>query len=290
VNVRGVVFGSRLIETATIAKLLPLAVFLGVGIWYVNGDAWAWSPMPDVGAIGRTCIVLIYAFAGVEVALVPSGEVRNPARTVPIAVFSALAFTTVLYLLVQSVAQGLLGSTMQDHASAPLAEAAARVLGQGGRLLVLAGASVSMFGYVAGDMLGSPRALYAFGRDGVLPAAIARIHPRFQTPHIAIIIYACIVAALAISSSFTQLAILANVAALTLYLTCVAAAYELQRRDVRAEGRPFVIPGGPAIPVLAAIVIVWLLTSATWKEFRIEALVLAVAGLFYFIRKTGGQV
>jgi amino acid transporter len=235
--------------------------------------------------------VLIFAFVGLEIALVPSGEVRDPARTVPRALFSALAITTCLYLLIQCVAQGLLGPVMASFSSAPLAEAASRVLGQGGRLLVLLGAVVSMFGYVAGDMLGSPRSLFAFAQDGVLPKVVARIHPRFHTPYIAIAIYAFIVAALAISSSFTQLAVLANVAALTMYLMCVAASYELQRRDVRADGGiPFAVPGGPAIPILAAAVILWLLTSATRREFGVEALVLAVATLFYFIRKTGGQL
>ena len=134
--------------------------------------------------------MLIFAFVGVEIALVPSGEVRDPARTVPRALFSALAITTTLYLLIQTVAQGLLGPSMATYATAPLAEAAARVLGQGGRLLVLLGAIVSMFGYVSGDMLGSPRALFAFGRDGVLPAALARVHPRFHTPYVAIVVYA----------------------------------------------------------------------------------------------------
>src|SRR5207247_6950013 len=107
---------------------------------------------------------------------------------------------------------------MSTFAAAPLAEAAARVLGSSGRLFVLAGAIVSMFGYAAGDMLGSPRAWYAFGRAGILPAAMTRIHARYHTPYVAIVVYACVVAALSISSSFTQLAVLANVAALTLYL------------------------------------------------------------------------
>ena len=177
--------------------------------------------MPSASAIGKTAIVLIFAFVGLEVALVPSGEVRDPARTVPRALFSALAITTTLYLLIQTVAQGLLGPSMSAFAAAPLAEAAGRVLGRSGRLLVLLGAVVSMFGYTSGDMLGTPRTLFAFARDGVLPSALARVHPRFHTPYIAIVVHACIVATVSISSSFTQLAVLANVAALTLYLMCV---------------------------------------------------------------------
>jgi amino acid transporter len=103
-------------------------------------------------------------------------------------------------------------------------------------------------------------------------------------------VYAAIVASVAISSSFRQLAILANVAALTLYLMCVAASYELQRRDIRADGMPVAVPAGPVIPLLAAAVIIWLLSNATRREFGVEALVLAVAAMFYFIRKAGGQL
>jgi amino acid transporter len=218
---------------------------------------------------------------------VPSGEVRDPARTVPRALFSALAITTTMYLLIQTVAQGLLGPSISTYAAAPLAEAAHRVLGSGGRLLVLAGAAISMFGYVSGDMLGSPRALFAFARDGVLPAAVARIHPRFHTPYIAIVVYACVVTIVAASSSFTQLAVLANVAALTLYLMCVAGAYELQRRDVRAGGTPFAVPAGPVIPLLAAAVILWMLSHATRREFAVEGVVLAVAASIYLVRRRG---
>lgn len=290
VNVRGVKPGVRLVELMTALKLLPLVVLAAAGIWLVNPEYLRWPAVPAVSAVGRTAIILIFAFVGLEVALVPSGEVRDPARTVPRALFSALAITTTLYLLIQGVAQGLLGPAMAEHAAAPLAEAASRVLGHGGRLLVLAGAMVSMFGYVSGDMLGSPRALFAFARDGSLPSVLARVHPRFHTPYVAIAVHACIVGTLAASSSFTQLAIVANVAALTLYLMCVVASYELQRRNVRADGTPFAVPGGPVIPLLAAAVIVWLLSNATRREFAVEALVVAVAALFYFIRRTGGQL
>jgi amino acid transporter len=153
-----------------------------------------------------------------------------------------------------------------------------------------------MFGYVSGDMLGSPRAVFALARDGILPSALARIHQRFRTPSVAIVTYAGIVATLAISSSFTQLAILANVGSLSLYLLCVIASYELQRRGVRgpraggsprepndalATAAPFDLPGGPLIPVLAAGAIVWLLSQATAREFVIEAIVLTAASGLY---------
>ena len=289
INVRGVRLGARLIEVITAVKLLPLIVFVAIGIWAVNADYLRWPAVPSVAQVGRTAIVMIFAFVGAEIALVPSGEIRDPARTIPHALFLALTVTTTLYLLIQTTAQGLLGPSMSQFAAAPLAEAAGRVLGTGGRLLVLAGAIVSAFGYVSGDMLGSPRAWYAFGRAGVLPAAMTRIHPTYHTPHVAIVVYACIVATIAISSSFTQLAVLANVAALTLYLMCIAASFELQRRDVRAGGTPFAVPAGPLIPIAAALVILWLLSNATRREFRIEAIVLGSASLLYSIRRGVGQ-
>jgi basic amino acid/polyamine antiporter, APA family len=290
VNVRGVRTGAGLIRIVTVAKLLPLAVFVLAGIWFVDPRALTWPDVPGVSAIGQTCIILIFAFAGVEIALVPTGEVVNPTRTVPISVFTALAVTTTFYLLIQTTAQGLLASSLSTFATAPLAEAASRVLGGFGRALMLLGATVSMFGYASGDMLGTPRLIYAFGRDGLLPEPFARIHAERRTPYVAIAFHAIVVALLAISSSFAQLAILANVSALTLYGTCVAASIELQRRDVRdaaSGGTPLRLPGGPTIPALAIVVIVWLLAHATRREFGIEATVLGIATAFYFSRSRG---
>src|SRR5258708_720225 len=121
----------------------PVVGFLPGVLYQVMGGCALWC--------GGTGVVLIFASLGVEVALVPSGEVRDPSRTVPRALFLALATTTTLYLLIQRVAQGLLGPAIGQFASAPLAEAASRVLGSGGRLLAVGGAIISMFGYVSGD-------------------------------------------------------------------------------------------------------------------------------------------
>src|SRR5438477_6473467 len=115
INVRGVRRGVGLVETVTIAKLLPLLVLVISGIWFINPRYLRWPELPTVSAIGKTAIVLIFAFVGLEIALVPSGELRDAPRTVPRALFSALAITTTLYLLIQAVAHGLLGPSIVPY-------------------------------------------------------------------------------------------------------------------------------------------------------------------------------
>ena len=280
INVRGVRQGTRLIEIVTVAKLLPLVALVLVGSFYVDAAQLAWERTPAMAEIGRTSIVLFFAFAGIESALVPSGEVKDPARTVPRALFIALAGVTVLYIAVQLVAQGILGPALATE-PAPLTAAARRISAAFGVLLGL-GAAISTFGHSSGMMLATPRALFAFGRDGVLPRAFAAVHPRFRTPHVAIITQAMVCGALAITSSFGRLAVLATVSTLALYLFCCVAAWILRRRDVRVEGAlPFRVPGGPIVPVLAVAVIAWLLSSATRREFGVVGAVLAGGGLLY---------
>ena len=285
VNVRGVAIGARVIEGAVVAKLLPLLVFLAVGVFFVQPAALAWPGWPPGDKLGETVLLLIFAFVGIEVALVPSGEVRDPRRTVPRAIYLALGLTTALYLAIQAVAQGVLGAEMAQHAEAPLAAAAGRCLGAGGRLLVLAGGAVSMFGYLCGDMLSSPRSLYAFGRDGFLPRALGRVHPSYHTPHVAIVVHAVTAALLATSSSFRYLALLSNVSVLTLYFLCCAAALRLVSQPA-PDGEPvFDVPGARVIPVVAMGVIAWILAHATRQEFAVLAATFVVASFIYGARR-----
>jgi amino acid transporter len=287
INIRGVREGARAVGVVTIAKLLPLIVFVAVGIFFIRPAEIAWAGWPGARPLGDGVLLLIFAFAGIEVALVPSGEVKNPARTVPRAIYISLTITTILYVLIQLVAQGVLGGELANHPAAPLAEAATRFLGNTGRTLLLVGATVSSFGFVTSDILSSPRVIFAFGRDGVLPASFAHIHPRFRTPDIAIVSYCTIVCVLSLISTFQQLAILANVAVLLLYVLCCAAALELMRRNVRSDGAPFHFPGAHIIPVLAIVVTIWILAHATMKEFAATAAVLAIASILFLFRRPG---
>ncbi|MDQ6736093.1 MAG: APC family permease [Gemmatimonadota bacterium] len=284
-NSRGTRQSTRFMEIVTVAKLLPLLVFVVIGAALAHGS------VPDVfgnlapAKMGRSVIVLIFAFAGIEFALVPSGEVKDPARTVPRALFLAMIAITLLYVAIQYVAQMILGPALATAQAAPLTTAARVVLGPGFALFIGIGASISMFGYVSGMLFTAPRALYAFGRDGILPPVFAKLHPEYDTPVVAIFAQSTMTFLVAVTSGFTQLAILANISVLVLYLLCCISAYELRRRNVQEGGTPFRIPGGPLVPILAVAVILWILSNATLQEFSVIAGVLVAASVLFVIRK-----
>lgn len=285
VNVRGVRSGARLMEALTASKLIPLALLVVAGLFVLHPAYLRWTGAPPLADIGRASLVLMFAFTGVEGPLTSSGEVRNPSYTVPRAVLLSLSVVAVLYAGLQIVSQGVLGPALAVTTDAPLGAVAERALGSPGRTLILGAAIVSALGYVSGDMLASPRLLFAFGRDGLLPARLGAIHPRFRTPHIAIVVYATLSCAVALSGSFHVLAVLSAVGILLVDLACCLAVLELRRRDVRAEGAPFRIAGGPVVPLLACGVVVWLLTSARSVEFLAAAGVLVIAALLYLLRR-----
>jgi len=134
---------------------------------------------------------------------------------------------------------------------------------------------------VSGMTLAVPRMLFAFGRDGFLPAPLAAVHERFRTPYVAIIVQTLIVIGLAVSGSFEKLAIIANGSILLVYAACCLAVIELRRRKVQESGAPFRVPFAAAIPVLAVLVIVWLMTSLTAEEWKALLVVVAVAIVVY---------
>jgi APA family basic amino acid/polyamine antiporter len=296
INVRGVRAGASAVSAVTLAKLLPLLLFICAGIFFIRPENIGWPSWPGSKALGDSVLLLIFAFVGIEVALIPSGEVKNPARTVPRAVYLALAVTTVLYIMIQLVAEGTLGSQLASYPDAPLAEAAAKFLGSIGRAILIAGATISAFGFVASDILSSPRMLFAVGRDGVLPPWFTHVHPRYHSPDVAIITYAVIAFALSVSSSFEALAVLSNVAVLLMYLLCCAGVWVLIRRDVRTDGSPFIFPGAKIVPALAIIAILWLFwLTQPWDKFaKIGAILIGASGLYLVRmklrrRRTKGQ-
>jgi len=280
-NVRGAKPGVRTVELFSLGKLIPLVGLAAVGLFMMHPANLVIPALPPVTDLGRACITLIFAFLGFENALNPSGEVKDSHRTVPRAVLLALSLVTVLYLTIQMVAQGVLGPQLAKETAAPLAAVAGVVFGPMGSTIILIGTLVSTFGYLSGDVLTSPRALFALSEDGVLPPWLSTVHPRFRSPWLAIMTHAALAFTLASTGSFQTLIVIANVAVLLMYGMVCAGVLRLRARNVRAGGDPFVLPGGPVIPVLAMVMLAVLLSGATAAEWRATGITLVLVTLLY---------
>lgn len=236
VNIGGVSQGTRLVKVATVLKLIPLVIFIIAGAAAVHVSNFTHAFTPNTVDLGRALILAMFLFTGMETALCASGEVVNPVRTIPRALIIAILSVTLLYVVIQFIAQGIVGSALSES-TVPLADAMSRI-SPALRLLMLAGAALSMFGCISSDILGSPRILFAFARDGLLPSVLGRVHSRTHAPHVAIICYAAIAIGFALAGNFAELAVLATLTVAVVYITACVAAWHLAHRGIALAGAP----------------------------------------------------
>jgi amino acid transporter len=285
INIGGVEQGARVNTLLTVAKIAPLLLLIVGGAFAIQAENLVVVRPPDAATLARSSILLVFVFAGIEAALVPGGEVRDPARTVPRAIFIAMGAITLLYAGLQFVAQGVMGAALAESTAAPLADAAGLALGGWARQLLLVGAIVSMVGHVGAMTLATPRMLFAFAHEGFLPAVFGRTHPVHRSPVLAILVQCAIVLVLALSSTFERLAIIANLSILVVYGTCCIALWQLRRRDVQQGGTPFRLLAPRLVIILACALIAWMLTSVTAQEWAALAVALVVASVVFLFRR-----
>jgi amino acid transporter len=282
-NILGTRNGNRLSITIGILKFVPLALLIIVGAFHVDPANLSTSGLPAVGKIGDGALILFFAFLGIETGLSISGETRNPARTIPRAIALTLGMVALLYIGLQTVTQGVLGAALANSQS-PLVDAAGMILGTRGAQMLVLLTLVSAGGYLAADMFSSPRIAHALAHSGQLPRALGNVHPRFATPAVSIALYATAVIAVAASGSFRQIAVLAVAGTLVLYLICCLGVLRLRAKNVGVAGAPFVAPGGPIVPVAAAAIIVWLLSTLAVREMIAIVSFVVVAALCFYVR------
>ncbi len=281
-NIKGVKSGSRVSVILSVVKLLPLLLLIAVGAPRIQFHAlWSEGPIEWRG-ISRGAMMLIFAFTGVESALIPSGEIANPKRNLSRALYAALFLVLFLYLGVQSVSQSVLGSELGVPGVSPLALTAERLMGSTGKWILMLGAVVSTAGYLSAITLSLPRSLFAFAEDGYLPKWFSKVEPVHHTPSRAIWAQSGIAWLLAVSSQFEKLAILANLSAILMYVLCAIAAIQLHRTQMMV-GRNDV---RKIIPWLALIPMAFLLTSVTLAEWLSVGGVLVVSIVLYRFRRT----
>jgi amino acid transporter len=281
INVRGVKQGIGLVKLITIIKLLPLLGLIVFGFSHVKSVNLHWQHLPSLKTFGDVTLILFFAFAGFETSLGTSGEFKNPKRTVPLSICIGGLLVLVVYMLLQTVTQGVLGAQVAAFKDAPLAAVADKIIGPLGGTILLITAALSCFGSISADILATPRSLFAAANDGMFPKFLGRVHPRFATPHLAVITYGLLIFIFSISGGFRQLALLASAAILLIYLAVILSTIKLRMRKTEGEGKIFKMPGGLTFPFIGIAAIGWLLASLSRLEiFSTMLFIAAIAALY----------
>lgn len=284
VNVVGVRTGARTATGLALAKLLPLLVFVGAGVFLIDPGAVIRGSAPPPDRMGEAVLLILFAYVGFENSAAAAGEYRNPRRDVPFAQLTLIAGVTVLYFLVQLVALGALPDLGAHAGGAPLADAANRILGGWAGTLLTAGAALSILGTIGGSIFTIPRYLFAMAQDGFGPRGVAAVHPRWRTPYVAIVGHASLALVAALSGSFVQLVLLSVLARTAMYMS-TAAAVPVLRRKLPRRAETIRLPAGPAIPIAALALCLAFLASAEARNLMLGAVALVVgAGVYAFRR------
>src|SRR5579864_4503700 len=315
-NVVGIRSGVRTAVLLAIAKIVPLLVFVAAGTVFalrgagaaggvvgaagaaggvggmagsaagaagrVAGSAAASGGAPGWHQLGAAALLLLYAYAGFENTAAAAGEYKNPRRDVPFALLAQIGIVTLLYAWVQWVALATLPGLATS--ATPLADAARRFMGAGGGWLLTIGATLSILGTNGNTVLTGPRYLFALAQGGYGPRLLAAVHPRFRTPAVAVVAQTAIALPLALSGTFTGLAALSVVARLATYLG-TAAAVPVLRRKLGSRPGAFRLPGGPLVPIAAALLCVVFAASTTRRDLVAGAVALAVGLAVWKLRR-----
>ena len=282
VNWRGASSGASVVKFFTVAKMIPLLVFVLVGLFFVDGARFTPFAPQGTAPLAETTMLLLYAYAGFETLVVPAGEMANPQRNVPKALFIVMAIVTTVYMGVFGVAVATFdGIAGHDN---PVAAASAAFLGPVGGTLIAAGICLSVFGTNSGSALVNPRRFFAMAERGDLPAFLARVDPETGAPRAAIATTWALACALSLSGTFAELAVLGVLARFAQYIpTCIAVLVFRRRDETPHDG--FRIPGGPVIPLLTVALCVLLLANTDPTRLLKGGIALVVGVPLYFLAR-----
>jgi len=283
INLRGIKQSSLFVNVLTVGKLLPLLLFVVVGIWFVDPARFTALPPVSLPQAGAAALLLIFAYGGYEVTGVPAGEAANPRRDVPFAFVMTILTVTAVMTLTSVVATGVLPDVAKS--ATPLADGAAIFMGAIGALIISVGSAVSMTGNNMGQVLTGSRTIFALAENGDLPRWFARVHPIHQTPSNAILFTSAVALTLALTGSFVTLAAVSAVARLVMYLAVCTATLVLRRRQPDAQMGPaqFTAPLGPVVPVLACVVALSILAGASTQQLLMGGYALIAGAVLFAI-------
>ena len=266
VNIFGVNVSKFVNNLITISKLVPLALFIAIGIFFINGANFTPVFPQDIyvdGSFAQAAVLLFFAYTGFEVIAIAAEDMKNPKKNLPRAIIMCMLLVSVLYMAILAVSIGVLGTDLANT-KAPVQDAFNVIVGPIGMYIVLVGTLISMGGINFAEAYYAPRVATSMAEDGMLLSALAKRN-RYNAPYVAAIVTAIASVLLAWSGSFTTLAAISAVSRFTQYLpTCLAVI--IFRRKWADKARSYTIPGGYLIPVIAISTSLWMLAQAQTNQ------------------------
>ncbi len=280
-NLRGVRETARFSNLLTVGKLAALALFVLAGAFVARSSSVTLGPLPTQQAFATAALLLIFAFQGFERVLVVTGEVRDSRRNIPFALFTAIGVVTVLYVAIQLIC--ILSLPDLARSERPLVDASRRLLGGAGASGIAIAALVSILGALTITVLAGPRVLFAMSEQGQLPRVLSAVHPRFRTPHVAILVTACLMLVVSLASTFLSALTIASLIIVLVYAATCAALPVLRRKHPDRDGG-FRVPAGVPVALVSVALCLWLMTGSSWRELRDVAIAAALGLALYAAR------
>ncbi len=260
INLVGVKQASWAIDAFTIAKLLPLALLVVLGLPLVSAGVLQTQTVAEPQWT-EAILLLIFAFGGFEAPLMSAGEAKDARKDSAFALLVALAVIAAVYISVQYVTVGLVPNLQREKA--PIAAAFSVLWGPSGVMFASFAAMISVWGWATGNGLQSPRLLYSMAERGELPGVFAKVHPRFLTPHVAIIAFSIMAGTLAITGTFEGNAVLSAIVRLIIYAMVCGSLWVFRRTKGPAHFQvPFALP----ISVLALGFCAYMLSTRSFAQ------------------------
>jgi amino acid transporter len=289
-NIAGVKAAGRTNDVLTLVKLAPLVFFVIVGLLYMASNTAAsitnFLPFFPYGFsnFGAALVLIFWAYAGFEISTIPAEEIRDPSRTIPRAIILGISIVTIFYLTTNVVLFGvwqssILGDLGSASNVAPLALATRGMLHTNPTLAMMGvsivgvGALISVAGSDESGMIGTSRLGYALAADGLFPRVFAKVHPKFKTPYLGIIIQATTALVAAIIGNLTMLIATSVFFMAIAYVATSASIFFLRRRGVKTQ---FHFGGGWLIPSLGVIFSLYLITQCTFTQITLGLILLSV--------------
>jgi amino acid transporter len=289
INVRGIRLSAWFINVLTVGKIVPLLAYAALGCFFLDASRLAPGEVPSFSSVTSATVLLIFAFGGYEVVPVTGGETRDPRRAIPFAMVMTIVFVTVLMTAAQVVALGTLPDLARSRTA--LADSAVVFLGGAGALLITIAAVFAMSGNNFGQSVSGSRNLFALGEHGDIPRVFGWVHPRHRTPVVAIVTTSSVALALALSGTFTTLAIGSAITRLFVYMVTCAATLVLRRPRYASTVNParFVVPGGPLVPAAGSLLSIAIVAFATPRQISVGAAALLAGAALYLMTRVAAK-